>query len=282
MRLGSNTFNNRKTISKNKITQGIQQIQNKQFSLSLSDTFNNLNAWNPVNGVWATDGNTLTTSTSSSSYPILTSFDLKSQDITATMSITAGGVGVVFWLQDPQNWWAGVTYYYQEAETYTTGTYECNCRGTGRCWACYGGPNVPCPPPSTGCGDCRCLEVTTCDTCYSTGSRSRYNFYIKLLSSVNGIVSDKTNINLRSVCSVSSQWSPCTVASNDNINGIQVSTSGDIITIRARDDANNFYGTSISYTASSPNKGYSSGIIYTPGSNYLSDSSVQDIQIVGV
>jgi hypothetical protein len=85
---------------------------------------------------------------------------------------------------------------------------------------------------------------------------------------------------LRSLCSISSSNSPCTVGSTDNINGIQVSTSGNVITVRARDDANNFYGTAISYTAVSPNKGYKSGVIFTPGSTYLLSSVVTNINLV--
>jgi hypothetical protein len=60
-----------------------------------------------------------------------------------------------------------------------------------------------------------------------------------------------------------------------------LSTLGNVITLRGRDDANNFYSSSISYTASNPNRGLRSGIIFTPGSNYLLNSTVQNITIVG-
>jgi hypothetical protein len=280
MRIGSNTLTQNKPLSRNNISKGIIPSQSKNFNNSLSDTFNVLNAWSPLRGTWTTDGNTATTSTAASSYPILTSYDLKSQNITATMSLNAAGAGVVFWLQDENNWWAGVTYYIQSSEPYNTGTYSCNCRSTGTYFGCSGGSGCTvaqgCPEPPCG----RWGEEV-CSTCYYTASRARYNFFIRLLNSVNGVVTDLTNINLRSLCGVSTQWSPCTAGSTDNINGIQISTSENIVTVRARDDANNFYGSAISYTASNPVRGYESGIIFTPGSNYLSDSSALDITIVG-
>jgi hypothetical protein len=281
MRLGSNSISQNRPISKQTIQPGIIQNQFKKFNPLLSDNFNIIGPWSPTRGTWVSDGNNLSTTTDATSYPILTSFDLRSENITATMSLISSGVGIVFWLQDENNWWAGVTFYVQSSESYITGTFECNCRGTGRCWGCYGGPNVPCPSPSTGCSPCRCLEVTTCDTCYSTGSRTRYNFFIRVLSSVNGTVNQEAILNLRSTANATSQWSPATVSSADNINGIQLSTSGNVITLRARDDANNFYGSAISYTASNPNRGLRSGIIFTPGGNYLQNSSVQNISIVG-
>lgn len=262
---------------------GIIPQQRKKFNPSFTENFNELNAWKPLRGDWSTTSGTLTTPTAATSYPILTSYDLRSQNITATMSLNAAGPGVVFWLVDENNWWAGVTFYTQGIESYRTGTYSCEpCTSTGTYFGCSG-PQPTCTvangcPTGSGCGR---WGTQICSTCYFTANRTRYNFFISILSSVNGTVSNIANINLRSTCSVSTQWSPCTAASNDNINGVQVSTSEDVITMRARDDANNFYGTSISITASNPNRGYKSGIIFTPGSSYLLDSSVQNISIVG-
>lgn len=266
MRIGSNTLNQNKTLNKNNIVKGLVPQINKKFNPTLSDTFNILNAWEPINGTWTTDGDTLSTSTSSSSYPILTSFDLRSQNITATMSLTSAGPGIVFWLQDQNNWWAGVTYYTQVLESYITGSYE-NCVPRG---FCYG---VDANGFPWGC--------ESCSTGYNYGTRTRFNFYIRLLNSVNGTVSSITNLLLRSTCNASTSFSPCTIASNDNINGIELTTSGDVITVRGRDDSNNYYGSTISYTALNPNKGYKSGVIFTPGSNYQESSLVQDLSIVG-
>ena len=80
MRIGSSTLGQNKTFNKSNIIKGIVPQTNKKFNPTLSDTFNILNAWDPISGTWTTDGNTLSTATSSSSYPILTSFDLRSQN----------------------------------------------------------------------------------------------------------------------------------------------------------------------------------------------------------
>jgi|688.fasta_scaffold164094_4 hypothetical protein len=285
MRIGSSTLNQSKPLSKKNTIKGLIPQKSKNFNPAILDTFNVLNAWNPTRGVWTTDGDTLTTATSSSSYPILTSFDLKSQNITSTMSLTSAGPGIVFWLQDENNWWAAVTYYDQEVESYVTGTYECNCRGTGTCWGCTG-PGCP-PGPTTNCVSsikgvsCGCWGSTVCSTCYYFGSRTRYNFYVRLLKSINSTVSVEATILLRSTANASTQWSPATVSSADNINGLQITVLDDVITVKVRNDSNSLYGESISYTALNPNKGYESGVIFTPGSDYLENSSIQDISIVG-
>ncbi len=161
MRIGSNTLGQSKTLNKQNTIKGLIPQQVKNFNPSISDTFNILNAWDPIRGSWTTDGDTVSTSTSSSSYPILTSFDLRSQDITATMSLSSAGAGVVFWLQDQDNWWAGVTYYTQGSESYITGSYE-NCVPRG---FCYGKDANGFP---WGC--------ESCSTGYNYGTRTRYNF----------------------------------------------------------------------------------------------------------
>ena len=287
MRIGSSTLNQNKTISKKNIIRGIVPSNFKNFNQSLFDTFNILNAWTPTRGTWSTNGNTLSTSTSSSSYPIITSFDIRSQNITANMSLDTAGPGVVFWLQDQDNWWAGITYYIQSVESYNirqvcTRSEDYN---TGICYACscpggtvtYGaGPCCGSPCGGWGNTGTRCVSYG-----FETGPRNVYRFYIKLLKSENGIVTDITNILLRTTCNASSDFSPCTVSQLDNITGIEISTLDNVITVRAKDDFGSFYGSSISYTAPSPNRGYKSGIIFSPGSNYQESSNVQDISIVG-
>jgi len=267
MRIGSSSLSQNKSISESNVSKGIIPNQNKNFKPLVSDQFQNLNAWDPIRGTWSTNGSTLTTSSAASLYPILTSYDLKSQNITATMSLTSAGPGIVFWLQDENNWWAGATFYTTSSESYITGTYSCNCVPRGFCYG-IDGNGFP-----WGC--------ESCSTCYYTSTRTRYDFFLRLFNAVNGSISVITNVLIRSTCSVSTQWSPCTASSADNINGIQIETSGNSITIRGRNDANSFYSTILSHSASSPNRGYKSGVIFTPGSNYLLNSEVQNITIVG-
>jgi hypothetical protein len=296
MRVGSSSISQNKTFSKNNIIKGLPQRQRKNFNPNVSDEFQLLNAWSPIRGVWNTDGENVSTITDSTSYPILTSYDLRSENITATMSLISSGVGIVFWLQDPLNWWAGVTFYTQSSESYTVGTFSCQpCYNTCH-WAIYcpAGKGSSCQGVccSANCSAPQYLGGgTVCSTCYTPGTRTRYNFYIRLLKSIDGVVNQEAVLNLRSTASASTEWSPATVSTADNINGIQLITSGNNITLRGRDDTNNFYSSSISYTASNPNLGSQSGIIFTPGvtigspisgaSNYLVSSVVDRISIIG-
>ena len=266
MRFGASTLSRQKTMSKNNYSKGFIPNKYKKLDKSTVDTFLNLNAWIPNVGTWSTSGSVLSTSTPASGYPILTNFDIKSQDITATISLDSAGPGVLFWHQDDNNYWAGATFYTSSSESYATGTYDCNCRSRGYCFGRDANGAL------WGCD--------VCDTCYNYSTTTRYDFYIKIIKKENAVFSDVINISLRSLCSISSGLSPCTVGSTDNINGIRLTTSGDVITLQARDDLNNFYGTAISYTATNPIKGYNSGVIYTPGSNYLVSSNVSNISIV--
>jgi len=265
MRIGSSSISQNKPASKNNVSKGIQEDQFKKFNPNIVENFSNLSGWVPLRGSWSTDGSILTTGSSASQYPILTSYDIRSQNILATMSLDSAGPGVVFWLLDENNWWAGVTFYVQNAETYII-RYDTRTVQNARCWGWDG-------TRAWGCF----REVSTA----VTGTRTRYNFYLKLIKSENGVVSDVTNILLRSTCSISTSSSPCTQSTEDNINGVQVSTLNDVITVRGRNNNNNFYGSAISYTAPNPNKGHQSGVVFTPGSNYLLSSVVQNISIEG-
>lgn len=265
MRIGSSSIGQNRTVSRDNVKQGFIVTQFKKFNQQLVENFENLSGWVPLRGTWSSDGTKITTSTPSSTFPILTSYDIRSQNITATMSLDSAGPGVVFWLQDENNWWAGVTYYLQSAETYII-RYDTQEVQNARCWGWDG-------TRAWGCF----RSVTTA----VTGTRTRYNFYIKLIKSENGVVSDVANVLLRSTCSISSGPSPCTVSAADNINGVQITTVGDVITVRGRDDLNNFYGSTISINTSGANRGHKSGVIFTPGSNYLLSSVVQNISISG-
>lgn len=268
MRIGSNSLTQRKSLSQTNTLKGIIRSKNRFYNPSYSDEFVDINKLIPVSGTWTTNGTKISTSTSSSSYPIIVNYDLFSQDITATLSLDSAGIGVVFWLQDSSNWWAATTYYtITTGEQYQTGTTSCNCRPRGYCFGSDANGAL------WGCD--------VCDTCPTYGTRTVYRFYIRLLKSISGTVTTETNLLLRTTCSATSTSAPCTIATNDNINGIKVTVSGNVITVQGRDDTNAFYTSSISYTASSPNKGYKSGLIFTPGSTYLESSLADNITIVG-
>jgi hypothetical protein len=289
MRVGSSSISQTRTIAKGSVQKGIIKNQFKKFNAEVFDNFEVLNAWNPIRGTWSTSAGQLTTSTSASSYPILSSYDLRSQNILATLSLSAAGSGIVFWLQDENNWWAAVTFYTNSIESYNTGQYCCqeNCYSTNLCYACscpdgtvsYGA-GACCGSPCRGWGNTRCDCVAYC---FYTANRNVYRFFVRIIRSENGVVSLINQISpaLRTVCSAASSFSPCTVASNDNINGIELTTSENNISLRTRSDSNAFYSQVLSINASNPNRGLRSGIIFTPGSNYLLDSTVQNVRIIG-
>jgi hypothetical protein len=208
------------------------------------------------------------------------------------MSLDSAGAGIAFWVQDANNWWGAVTYYTVGNETVSNGTsttttttwytgyHAVSGSGTG----CLIG-NCPNVPATCGCWPSGGTNSSTTTTC-NNSSRSRYNFYIRILKSVNGVVSEEGSpILIRSTCSQSFSGSTCSSiceqSSDDNINGIELTTLENTITLRARNNSNSFYSTSISSTPVNPNRGYKSGIVYTPGGNYLLSSSISDISIVG-
>jgi hypothetical protein len=285
MRIGSSTLNQNKTFSKNNTIKGIIPNNFKKYNINISDGFNNLNAWDPIRGNWSTDGNKLSTSTSPSSYPIITSFDSRSTNITATLSLDSAGPGVAFWVQDQDNWWAASTYYTLGSEPYITGYENINCRDTCH-WAIY------CPPgKGSSCqGVCCSANCSAgqpqgggrvCDQGPLFQNRSRYNFYIQLIKSISGSISQESLVSVRATASISTQWSPATVSSEDDISAIQVSILDNTINITALNNSGSTYGSTISYVATSPNKGYKNGIIYTPGSSYQLSSNVDSIQLIG-
>jgi hypothetical protein len=287
MRIGSSTLNQNKPLSKNTIIQGIIPSNFKKYNINISDGFSNLNAWSPLRGTWSTDGNKLSTITSPSLYPIITSFDSRSTNITSTLSLDSAGPGVAFWIQDDNNWWAASTYYTLGSENYITGYADIpsTCRDTCH-WAIY------CPPgKGSSCqGVCCSANCSAgqpqgggrvCDQGPVYQSRSRYNFFIQLIKSVNGSISQDALVLVRTTANASTQWSPATISDQDDISSIQISTINNTINVSALNNSGSIYGNTISYTATSPNKGYKNGIIYTPGSSYQISSNVDSIQLIG-
>lgn len=253
MRIGSSTFNKRKTVSQRRLPKRLLTNKNKNINPALFDTFQGLSSWKPLSGNWSVSGGDLSTSTSSSSYPILLNFDIHSQDVVITSSINSSGAGVVFWVVDQNNWWAALPFYSTENESYVVSSFSCNCTETGRAWGFYNG---------------RPLYSEDCSTCYNYANRNRYKYFVRLISSVGGTVSTIGNVELFN-----------SLDTNDNINGIRVTTSGNSVTVQMRNNSNAFYGTTISHTATTPYRGYESGIIHAPGGSFES-SVVNDITIV--
>ena len=60
-----------------------------------------------------------------------------------------------------------------------------------------------------------------------------------------------------------------------------ISILDNTINITALNNSGSTYGSTISYVATSPNKGYKNGIIYTPGSSYQLSSNIDSVQLIG-
>lgn len=253
--------------------------------------------WTANQGVWYANGSAAQSDTAASSYP-LASVNLGSSDATVSASVSSG-TGVAFWVSDANSWWASTsfnnTYSYSYSCSYTCYDYVCITAGT--CTdanACGSTTTTSCPPgyvsyygytcgkgscggfpcqtadfivtttPNT-CTSCACPNSTYGNvnphTCYTTCSATGYNYYLRIIKSVGGVVSTATG-----EVSVGSQPA-----------AIKVVTSGDNIVSQAYSDTDltTTLGSALNYTPSSPTKGTSHGIIKAP-SDYNQGSTVDN------
>jgi hypothetical protein len=219
--------------------------------------------WSNLRGVWFANGSKATTATAASSYPIA-SVLVNGENATTSASVTSG-TGVAFWITDTNSWWASTAKSTQESYTYqcnphTRYTYSCS-------WTCNltgGGSQAQSSSGSSdtnvGCGS---IASSGCSgtatgvsgsfspyTAYDTCTGYNYYYYLSLIKSVAGTVS-----NVVADTQVASMPA-----------AIKVVTSGNTITAQAySDDAlTTPLGSAVVTTPSSPAKGLSSGIIVAP------------------
>ncbi len=114
--------------------------------------------------------------------------------------------------------------------------------------------------------NCPCAQYASCESCancgsYSYGCSTCYNnteyAQIKLYSSVSGTVTVQSTLNV---------WSGTTGSYTTTAGSLLVSTSGNDITVKAYSDSSltNQLGSTMTFTATSPTRGNSVGIIKTP------------------
>jgi hypothetical protein len=128
---------------------------------------------------------------------------------------------------------------------------------------------------------------------YENSTRSRFNYYLRLLKSENGVVETMKTILIKTDCSDFSDLSPCT-NSEINLSAIEIETKEGTISINGIYNSQNLFGDEeepsvefidkkfykmIQYNAGDIIRGNFSGIIYTPGSNYQESSEVYKIVI---
>lgn len=245
MRINTTSLSGTKTLNARKIPKSIYASANKNYKREYNDNFTKLGAWINLKSGWTFGGGQATTTQPSSNYTLSVT-DINSKDVDAQINLNQSGAGIAFWVESPNTWWAAIPYYTTNSETYVSSYYECNCQQC--CWGYYCRPR-----PQTGChstcGSCGCWSCPN----YSTGTR--YNYYLRILQSVNGTVSviQDTNFNSR------------LNDDTDNLTGMRILTKGPAVTVYAKDNNGNFLETTNSFTATSLPSGVLNGIIFAPG-----------------
>lgn len=214
--------------------------------------------WSNLRGVWFANGTKATTATAASSYPIA-SILVNGTNATTSASVTSG-TGVAFWITDTNSWWASTAKSTQESYT-----YQCNphTRYTYSCSFLCDGQSIGTSGSSDSNVGCSTIADNYCSgtvsnvsgsfspyTAYDTCTGYNYYYYLSLIKSVAGTVSNV-------VADTSLASMPA---------AIKVVTSGDTITAQAySDDAlTTPLGAAVTTTPSAPAKGLSSGIIVAP------------------
>lgn len=150
--------------------------------------------WKATSGSWSVTGGNAVTSTAASSYPIV-SFDSQTKFATVRSeygTASARGFGVSFWVKDSSNWWAAIT---------NMTSYSCQTGSTSGCCACGSdqcGPDGGCGCSSCAGGGCigPCSYVANAGTCSYPVYDTCYTYTLRLLSSVNGTVTQQGSANL--------------------------------------------------------------------------------------
>jgi hypothetical protein len=256
--------------------------------------------WTTLRSNWYANGGQAQSDSSSSDYPLaVVGWGPNTSTVSASV---VSGTGVAVWVSGGGSWWAATSYNNTSSYSYSGGCSTCCTYYGGGCYTC---PNPVCDPlptryecnagdPYIGGGYCMdsdsrpyradvvgggygtCANCYYCgsapgyygEPCYSCGcytySGTSYNYYLRLLKSESGTVSTVTG----------------DVSLGAQAAAIVVQTSGDTITAKAYSDTamTTQIGTNLTYTATSPTKGPSVGIIKAP-SDYNQGSTVDNFSV---
>ena len=245
MRINTTNLSGTKTLNARKIPKSIYASANKNYKREYNDNFTKLGAWINLKSGWTFGSGQATTTQPSTNYTLSVS-DVNARNIDAQINLNQSGAGIAFWVESPNTWWAAIPYYTTNSEQYISSYYYCNCQQC--CWGYYCRPR-----PQTGChstcGECGCWSCPN----YSTGTR--YNYFLRILQSVDGTVSVRQDTNFNSRLN----------DDTDNLTGMRIVTNGPSVTVYAKDNVGNFLETTNSFTASSLPVGILSGIMFAPG-----------------
>ena len=245
MRINTTSLSGTKTLNARKIPKSIYASGTKNYKREYTDTFTSLGAWISLKAGWTFGTGDAVTTQPSTNYTLSVS-DVQAKNIDAAIDLNKSGAGIAFWVESPNTWWAAIPYYTTNSEQYISSYYSCNCQQC--CWGYY------CrPAPQTGChstcGSCGCWSCPN----YSTGTR--YNYYLRILQSVNGTVTVKQDTLFNTTLN----------DDTDNLTGLRVVTNGASITVYAKSNAGTYLATTNSYNATEAPKGILTGIIFAPG-----------------
>jgi hypothetical protein len=272
--------------------------------------------WVATQGNWYANGGQAQSDGAASTYP-LASVGFGLANVSASADVVSG-TGVAVWVSGGGSWWAATSYNNTSSYSYSCGCSTCCTYYGGGCLSCPnptcgtypsglscgvgGSGTVDGNPGPTGCtyegqicyktslGNglwgvyyCgmtyslnSCASCEYCGTapgyygepCVSCGcsicSGTNYNYYLRLLKSESGTVSTVTG----------------DVSLGAQAAAIAVQTNGDTITAKAYSDTamTTQIGSDLVYTATSPTKGLSVGIVKAP-SDYNQGSTVDNFSV---
>lgn len=227
-----------------------------------------------LRGAWSKPGGTatITSSTSSSNYPI-TMIDGLTKNVEIDLKDIGQGMGAALWITDANNWWGVSTY--QQSETCgctTCGSYSCQTCSSYGCGSCPRyicsdrAPNGYCRSYSYFFYSCNCSTTFfSCNCSYSTytcGCTTCYPQYIRIIQSIGGSVTALMSWTFSSI-----------------IRALKIKTLNKQISVDSYSDANqaNLIA-NVTYNASSATETTNFGIMASP-SSYNESKTLNSIKI---
>jgi hypothetical protein len=274
------------------------------------DNFTGKGGWIDTSGSWNVLNNTISTGTAASNYPISLNYDLRSQNINASINVNNAGAGIVFWYVDSNNWWAAFPFYDSESETFGTGSFTCNCRCCARTDTITG---LTCPSTSfagPGCwsGTQQGTYNTSIGPCGSGGALGTSGACPTGTTHFQGngtcwrnVSSQPTNCNCQecqstrlryffrmrlirrlsgTITTIDTQQVTNNLTDSIDLNRVVVRVVSNLITITPFANTTQLAG-QISHNASNPLRGYGNGVIFAPTTR-RADSTMSNYSISGI